>query len=420
MLLFSCLALTQLKAQDNGITLDYCYALAKQNYPAIQKIDLVAKSADYTIKNSNKAFLPQFTVSGQATYQSDVANYSDLFGANGSPLGITPPEFSKQQYKVQAEVEQLLFDGGNVRYQNKITRANTDLQQKNIEVELYAINERINAIFFSILLLDQQVELIKLKLMNLESQLGKTTAAYQYGTSYLSDVNEIKAEIETTKSQQLDYQGNSMAYLRMLSIFIGKEIHSSSQLISPEPTMYNRAINRPELTFYEGKKTLYEAEDKQLRSTYLPKLSAFIQGAYGRPTLNPLSNDFGSWYVTGIRLSWSLGNLYTLKNKRHITQINSSLAEVDKHTFIQNVEMEMAQEDQNVSKYTAMIIQDQKAIELRESVTQSALAQLNNGVITTHEYIQKLNSENIARQNLILHQIQLLQAQYNLKFKSGN
>lgn len=407
-------------ANGQSLTLEECYRLAKENYPAVKKMDLVAKSADYTIKNANKKFLPQFNISGQATYQSQVVDYGELLGGSSSPLGVDLPTFSKDQYKISGEVEQLLFDGGNTRYQNEITKANAGLQKQNVEVELYAINDRINFIFFSIFLIDAQLELNNLKIANLQTQLDKTEAAYKYGTAYASDANEIKAEIENTKSANIDYEGNRSAFLKMLSIFIGKDVASSSELVKPEPILASGEINRPELKLYDLQKNIYDAQTKQLKSSYMPTFKAFFQGAYGRPTLNPISNDFGAWYITGIRLNWSLGSLYTLKNQRAIYGLNSQTADADKETFIRNVQMDIAQQDENVKKYTEMIGQDNKTIVLREEVTQSASAQLANGVITTHEYIQKVNNENAAKQNLILHQIQLLQAQYNLKFKSGN
>ncbi|MGJ1484229.1 TolC family protein [Sphingobacterium multivorum] len=419
-LLLLCFMVHQSKAQTEKLTLEDCYRLAKENYPAVRKMDLVAKSADYTIRNANKRFLPQLNVTGQATYQSQVVDYGELLGGASSPLGFTPPTLSKDQYKIQGEVEQLLFDGGSTRYQNEVTKANASLQKQNVEVELYAINDRINAIFFSIFLLDAQLELNNLKIASLQTQLDKTEAAYKFGTAYASDVNEIKAEIENTKSVNIDYEGNRSAFLKMLSIFIGKEVTSSAALVRPEPALYSGEIKRPELKLYDLQKSSYDAQAKQLKSSYMPTFKAFFQGAYGRPTLNPLTNDFGPWYITGIRLNWSLGSLYTLKNQRAIYDLNSQTADADRETFIRNVKMDIAQQDENVKKYNEMLTQDNKTIELREAITQSAAAQLANGVITTHEYIQKVNNENAAKQNLVLHQIQLLQAQYNLKFKSGN
>ncbi|WP_461533131.1 TolC family protein [Sinomicrobium sp.] len=405
---------------QSGLTLEECYRLARENYPALKKMDLVAKSASYTVRNTNKKFLPQFNIAGQASYQSQVVEYADLLGGVSSSMEFTPPEFSKDQYRISGEIEQLIFDGGNTKSQNEITKTNAELQKQNVEVELYAINDRINSIFFSIFMIDAQLELNTLKIASLQNQLEKAEASYKYGTAYASDLNEIKAEIENTKSINIDYEGNRSAFLKMLSIFIGREVVSSSELVKPKPMLISREINRPELQLFELQKKKYEVKERKLQSSYLPTVKAFFQGAYGRPTLNPISNDFGTWYITGIRLNWSLGSFYTLKNQRDIYDVNSQIADTDKETFVRNLRMEIVQQDENIQKYTEMIERDNKTIALREAVTQSASAQLENGVITTHEYLQKVNNETAAKQRLILHQIQLLQSQYNLKFKSGN
>jgi outer membrane protein TolC len=124
--------------------------------------------------------------------------------------------------------------------------------------------------------------------------------------------------------------------------------------------------------------------------------------------------------MTGIRLNWSLGSLYTLSNRKNTLALNQQSVDADKETFLFNTRLDLAQQDENVKKYIELIRKDEEAIVLRTSVTKSAEAQLNNGVITTHEYIQKLNAEHLTRQNKILHEIQLLQAKYNQKFITGN
>jgi outer membrane protein TolC len=46
-------------------------------------------------------------------------------------------------------------------------------------------------------------------------------------------------------------------------------------------------------------------------------------------------------------------------------------------------------------------------------VTDAAKAQLENGVITANDYVKEVNAEDQARQTLITHKVQLLQAQIN-------
>ncbi len=408
----------EVKAQTGKLTPEECYQLAKANYPAIRKMDLIARTSEYDIGNANKRYFPQVTFSGQATYQSQTVSFHDAMGA--LPGGINLPSISKDQYRIQGEISQLLYDGGNTREQKELIHAHKALQEQHIETALYAINSRINNIFFSILLMDAQLRQNELNKANLQTQIRKTEAALENGVAFRSNLDELKAEIMHIEMANTEYQANRTAYLNMLSLFIGKELSAATQLVLPETDFTQTTINRPELKTYDLQKSIYDVQRKQLKADYLPQVSAFFQGAYGRPTLNIIENGFGPWYVTGLRLNWSLGSLYTLSNKRKTLTLTQQSVETDKETFLFNTKLDLVQQDEQVKKYIALINQDEEVIALRASVTKSAEAQLNNGVITTHEYIQKVNAEHLARQNKIRHEIQLLQAKYNQKFISGN
>ncbi|HEY4193980.1 MAG TPA: TolC family protein [Mucilaginibacter sp.] len=416
----SCLVFIFCVAKANAqerLTLDECYRLARENYPAIKKIDLIAQTSQFTLENANKRYLPQVSFSGQASYQSQTISFP---AALSSIPGASFPTISKDQYKIQGEVDQQIYDGGATKEQNTFTKANTDLLRQNLEISLYALKDRVNNIFFSILLVDAQLRQNELQKGNLQTQTQKTQAAYNNGVAYQSNVNELQAEVMNTDMATTEYNANRTAYLRMLSLLIGREVTSSAQLQMPQAIAHTDEISRPELKAYDLQKSVYDAQEKQLRSDYLPKFSAFFQGAYGWPTLNIIENQFGTWYITGVRLNWSLGSLYTLRNSKKILNLSRQSTDADKASFLLNTKLDLAQQDEQIKKYNDLIQQDEKTITLRESVTKSATAQLENGVITTHEYIQQVNAENLARQNLILHRIQLLQAEYNQKYKSGN
>ncbi|OJZ07019.1 MAG: transporter [Sphingobacterium sp. 40-24] len=404
-------------AQGEALTLERCYTLAKANYPAIKKMDLITKTGEYTIQNANKRFLPQISFSGQATYQSQTVSFAD---AVGSLPGISLPSISKDQYKIQGEISQLIYDAGNIKMQTDLIAANTALEEQTLVSSLYGINQRINSLYFAVLLIDAQLKQNELNKANLQTQVQKAEAAFDNGVAFRSNVEELKAEVLNIEMQTTEYTSNRTAYLNMLSLFIGKKLPESMQLELPTAQYTLSAINRPELKAFDLQTNIVDQQEKQLKSDYLPQVSGFFQGAYGRPTLNIIENKFGPWYVTGLRFSWSLSSFYSLSNKRNILQLNRQSIDADKETFLLNAKVDLSQQGEQVNKYTILIRQDDAAIALRTSVTQSAEAQLSNGVITTHEYIQKLNAEHLAKQLKILHEIQLLQAIYNLKFIAGN
>lgn len=84
---------------------------------------------------------------------------------------------------------------------------------------------------------------------------------------------------------------------------------------SPERSLFTQ-INRPELRALDAKSEWIETQNKQVTAGLMPRIGAFVQGGYGRPGLNMLEDSFEPYYVAGVRLSWNLGKLYTLKNDR--------------------------------------------------------------------------------------------------------
>jgi len=404
-------------AQPLTLTIDSCYQLAKRNYPLIQKQKLIEASSRYSLGNASRAFLPQVSVSGQASYQSQTIDFSDVLP---SIQGITFPQLSKDQYKIQADVNQNIYDGGTVHNQRQYLKASRDVQEQNLEVNLYAIRERVNQVYFAILLMSEQYLQNDIRKSDLHSAIDKMQAALDNGTAFRSSLDQLKAELVNADMAGIELQSAKAAYLQMLSVLINQPLDTGTQLVQPLRPDQPELVHRPELKLFDLQQQLYHKDELRLRSDYTPRLSAFFQGAYGRPTLNFIDNSFGPWYITGLRLSWNLGSLYTLRNNRALIRNNQQMLESDREVFLFNTQLTAIQQKANLEKYMQLIQQDDKAIELRSAVKQSAQAQLENGVITVYDYIAQLNAENLARQTLILHRIQLLSAAYELNYTNGN
>ena len=217
------------------ISLEESYQLAKENYPSIKKIDLISKTSNLEVENVSKLFLPQISFSGQASYQSKTVDLSQI-----SQLlpGINIPEISKDQYKIMGEVNQLIYDGGQIKLQKEVIKTNNNFQAQNIETNFYAIKQRINTIYFSILLLESQLRQNDLKKSSLLEQLNKTEAALKYGTAYRSSVNELKAEVISVEMYGIELQKNRTAFLEMLSLFTGKQYAEKCRFIKTRSFNY--------------------------------------------------------------------------------------------------------------------------------------------------------------------------------------
>ena len=55
---------------------------------------------------------------------------------------------SKDQYQATLQLDQVVWDGGNIRARKEVTRATSEVDKQKLEVDMYAINERVTPTFF--------------------------------------------------------------------------------------------------------------------------------------------------------------------------------------------------------------------------------------------------------------------------------
>jgi outer membrane protein TolC len=398
-------------AQINSITLDTCYVLAKQNYPLIKQYELILKTKEYSIENIAKRYLPQVNINGQASYQSDVTQL---------PKNIPGvPVLSIDQYKIYAEINQSIYDGGLIKEQKKFQEANAVIDEQNLEVELYKLKDRINQLFFGILLIDAQQKQNELMKNDIQLGLNKANAKIVNGTALKSSGDILKAELLKADQQAIELKANRKSYADMLGLFINRTIDESTILIKPKNITPSQEIKRPELLVYDYQNKIFDAQNNLLSAKNRPKLSFFAQTGFGKPAFNILSNSFDPYYIGGLRMTIPLSGNYTLKNDRSLLNINQQNIAIQKETFLFNTQLTLKQQNAEITKLEEILKTDDEIISLRTNIKNTALAQLDYGVINTSDYLREVNAEDNARQKKIQHEIQLLIAQYNERITIG-
>jgi outer membrane protein TolC len=406
-----------LYAQEPTLSLQKAYELAQQNYPLIKQRALIKQTSDYSVDNLGKGFLPQVFFSGQATYQSAVTEPNLPGTAPGTIVQI----LDKDQYKLLADVNQLIYDGGAIKQQKNIQGLSDDVEQQKIEVELYKLKERINQVFLGVLYLDEQLKQVDLIKADLDNGIKRVEAQVNNGVAFKSNLNVLKAELLKTDQRAIELKSSRKGYIDVLSLFINQQLPENTKLERPftDGSVLSNDIQRPELKLYSTQEKLLGSQFNFVDSRNRPKASLFFQGGYGRPGLNFFKNDFDFFYTTGIRLNWSIGGLYTEKKEKKILELNLKTIDIQKEVFLFNTNTQLKQQQSEVEKLQKLIATDDEIIDLRIKVKDAARAQLENGVITANDYLREVNAEDQARQTLISHQIQLLQALINYQTISG-
>ncbi|HBX20079.1 MAG TPA: transporter, partial [Porphyromonadaceae bacterium] len=361
-----------------------------------------------------KGYWPQVNLVGQATYQSDVTKIPI------SLPNIEIPGLSKDQYKIYAEVTQPVTDLLTVTNNRQLAKANAAVERQKTDVDLYKLKEHINALFFGILLIDAQIKQAALKQEDIRTGLSKTRVAIENGTAFKSNADMLEAELLNADQRIIELKALRRGYADRLSLFIGLPVNETTVLEKPPAPWLSATVNRPELRLLEKQKSVLDIQDKLVTSKNLPRVSLFLQGGYGRPTLNFLDNGFGAYYIGGVRLSWNIAGLYTYKKEKKNLVLSKDMLDVQQEVFLFNTNLALKQEHAEIVKWQELMEADTDIIRLRENVKITTQKQLEYGTATANDYILQVNAEDNARQNLLLHEIQLMMVLYNYKATTGN
>lgn len=413
-LLFSLVfASSGINAQDS-IRLETCYELAKENFPLTKQRGLITQSESYSIDNASKGYLPKISLHAQATYQTDVPRLP--FSLPGTETPLVP----KDQYKVYGELTQTIYDGGAVKLNKAQATTSSMTSKQQLEVELYTLKERINQLFFGILMIEEQQQQLTLRRKDLELGLSKVNAAVEAGIALKSNSNVLKVELLKVNQRFIEFKSTRQAYIEMLSLMIGKTLDEQTSFIKPPPVYPMLEIQRPELKLFELQTQSLSLQNDQLETGNRPKIQLFMQGGLGRPGLNIFDREVKGYWIGGLQVVWPLVGYYTTNNKRNMISLEQDQIHLKRETFLYNTNLQLARNQAEIHKLEQMLSSDDEIINLLSSIKNTSLTQMENGIITANDYLVEVNKEDLARQNKIIHAMQLLMTQYTAKTTAGN
>jgi len=269
------------------LTLPQTYDLAQKNYPVIKQKELVKQTANITIENLGKGYLPQFTMNGQATYQSDVTGFNISLGG----INIQAPD--KDQYKVLADLNQLIYDGGVIRQQKVAAQLDADVQQQQVEVELYQLKDRVNQVYLSVLFLDEEIKQADLTKQDILSGTKRVEVQVKNGVALKSGLNELKAQLLQNDQRTIELKESRKGLIQTLALFLNQPLNEETIVFERPAVTANldSGISRPELKLYNDQSNLVLHQNKLITTKNLPRVSLFAQGGYGKKGLDFLKNE---------------------------------------------------------------------------------------------------------------------------------
>ena len=414
-------ALIMMATAIQAQTLEECQLAAEKNYPMIKQYNLISQTTQLTVKNIQKGWLPQIAIVAQATYQSDVTSWSESMKATFQQLGVNMKGLSKDQYKIGIDLQQTIYDGGTISSLRSIARQEEKVQKAQVETNLYQVRKRVNEMYFSLLLLNEQILLnndVKALLLSSEKKLASMLKG---GTIATSDFENIRAERLSVEQQNESLKSQQQMLQHLLSTFCGIKV---SNIQKPAPVETTISTNkRPEILLFDNQLQLSSIKEKALNSQVRPKLGIFAQGFYGYPGLNMFEDMMNrKWSLNGmvgVKLSWNIGALYSLKNDKAKLRLQREMTENAREIFLFNNQLEEIQQNENIKRYHTMKQTDDEIIMLRTNIRKAAESKLSHGIIDINNLLREINNENAAKIQQTIHDIEMLKEMYNLKYTNN-
>lgn len=395
------------------LDIDQCHDMARQQYPLIKQYGLLEKSEAYTLSNAMKAFLPEVKFSFGANGFTDPINSSPKTDAMG--MG----DMKNYLLNGSIQINQLIYDGGAISAQRKLTKAQAEADKKQLDVRLYEINQRVDQLYFGILMIDEQSKQLKLLQNDLALSLNTVQSLMNGGLANESDVDAVKVEQLRAAQQESSLRTSRKSYIQMLGLFIGKTLDEKTTLEKPTPLPLSKSqgVLRPELSYFAAQQNLLDTQRKSLTARLLPQLSAFAMGMYHNKVLDMMKP---AMLAGGITLSWKISPFYTRKNDLRSIETKKSMIDQERETFLFNIHLQNEKEQSVVEDLREKLKQDDEIIRLRENIHSVSVTKVQNGIQTINEMLRDVNAVNEARQQKSIHEIQLLEAMYQLKNINNN
>lgn len=390
---------SHMSAQE--LTLEQCRQMAHDNYPAIKQYGLIEQSRDLTISNASKAWLPGVSVSGFGIVMSDALE--------SSPLG----DMENTIYGASVTVSQVLYDGGSISAQKGVLRAKSEVEKAQTDVQLYAINERVEQLYFGILMIDEQIKQVALLQNNLSITEKTVNSMINGGLANQNDLDQVHVNQITAEQQLVKLNSIRRSYMQMLGYFIGQQGDLSLQKPSDMVSSQNE---RPELSLFSSQEEMLTSQRKALNSKVRPTLSAFGMAAYHNEIMPIMkSNNL----MAGVMLKWNIGALYSRKNDISALTNQQQQIAIQREAFLFNNNLQQQQSNGQIESLREQMKLDDKVVALRENILEKSRKKVEMGTETVNEMLRNVNAVSEARQQRAIHEIQLLQEIYKLNTIKG-
>lgn len=400
-------------AQDT-LQMPQLQELALRTDPRTAQFDLLRRASDLRQAAIGSERLPQVSLTGWASHQSDVTRPSL------NVPGAVFPDLPRDRWQSTLDVNQLLYDGGNASRRRELERARYAESAAEVNVALYGLRSEVNSAFFSAFLLQQRSAEYEALVTDLDARLAAVRARVEAGTALRREAAEVEAERVRATLQRDEAQAARRASLAILADLTGRAIDTTAVLVLPadqperthplSPAAVAALRRRPEFERLQQSRARLGQEAALAGTENSPRVSAFGQGGVGLPGLDQFRTTSDAFWQAGVRVEWRPWTWRAEGRKAEALRQEQRVLETEEKALARSLGRAVVINLEDINRLGAALAEDQRIVNLRVEVERQARLQHDEGAITTADYVETRTNVLEARLTLHRHRVELAQA----------
>ena len=301
-------------AQDNDVlTLDSCFALAKANNAQFKTNTLEIEKARQVKKQVFTKYFPQVSIDYMAYYaanpviQYGVGDIHDEFGEILKAIiellqdaGLDVPDgisLLKKGHTIGATAIQPVYAGGRIRYGNKLAKLGVEAAELQASVSERDLLESIESTYYLVIGLQAKVETIKTALTLIDSLDHSANVAFKAGLVTKNDILRIALERNKYQALQLQLNNGIVLSSQLLCQEIGIDypeggLHLDNNLENGNVMSTNEGFERPEIALLQLQIDAEVLNKRLTRGVALPQIGVGASVSYGNVIKSYKGNAF--------------------------------------------------------------------------------------------------------------------------------
>ena len=403
------------QTRSDSLRLSDVRAAALSTDPRSAQLELLAAQSVLRIRNIGAELKPVLSLDGLAQYQSDVA------GLNVDLPGIKLPKPANDMYDARLGALQRIHDP-SIRPRRAVEQAQLAESRARVKSAIYSLNESANTAFFIALRSQNQIVELETTVRDIEAQQRVADSRVKQGAALPSESHALRAELLRRRQSVAEQRAAQKAAIAILADLTGQRIDPNIPIATPDlASAVTQARDagtsirsRPEYDQFESSRNILALTDEVRSAEQKPRLAAFGRLGYGRPGLNPLSEKFDTYWLSGLQFQWTPWTWGSSSRNKQIAALQRQIVTTEEQAFTAQLQRGIEHDLASIDRLEATLADDEQIIALRENILAEAASRYREAVITSAEYVDRQTDVLSARLARAIHRVELAQARAHL------